>query len=53
MENINKNSLVDTYISNIELSIEIDTLKNKYNNLENNLVALQNMISDTLEEEDN
>ena len=53
MENINKNSLVDTYISNIELSIEIDTLKNKYNNLENNLIELENMISETLEEGDN
>ena len=53
MENINKNSLVDTYISNIELSIEIDTLKNKYNNLENNLIELENMISKTLEEGDN
>ena len=53
MENMNKNALVDTYISNIELSIEIDILKNKYNNLENNLIELQNMISDTLEEGDN
>ncbi|MBF0990280.1 MAG: hypothetical protein HXK70_06000 [Clostridiales bacterium] len=53
MEDINKNALVDTYISNIELSVEIDSLKNKYNNLENNLVELQNMISDTLEEGDN
>lgn len=53
MENMNKNALVDTYISNIELSIEIDSLKNKYNNLENNLVELQNMISDTLNEGDN
>lgn len=53
MEDINKNALVDTYISNIELSIEIDSLKNKYNNLENNLVELQNIISDTLEEGDN
>ena len=53
MENTTKNSLVDTYISNIELSIEIDTLKNKYNNLENNLIELENMISETLEEGDN
>ena len=53
MENINKNSLVDTYISNIELSIELENLKNKYNNLENNLIELENMISKTLEEGDN
>ena len=53
MENINKNSLVDTYISNIELSIEIDTLKTNYHNLENNLVELQNMISETLAEGEN
>ena len=50
MEDINKNALVDTYISNIELSVQIDSLNN---NLENNLVELQNMISDTLEEGDN
>lgn len=53
MENITKNSLVDTYISNIELSIELENLKNKYNNLENNLIELENMISKTLEEGDN
>ena len=53
MENITKNSLVDTYISNIELSIELENLKNKYNNLENNLIELENMISETLEEGDN
>ena len=50
MENITKNSLVDTYVANIELNVELDNLKNKYTNLENNLVELETMISETLEE---
>lgn len=53
MENSTKNTISNTYISNIELSIELENLKNKYNNLENNLIELENMISKTLEEGDN
>ncbi len=50
MENQSKENLVDTYISNIELNVELNNLKNKYNNLENNLTELENMISETLKE---
>ena len=53
MENTTKEQLVDTYVANIELNVELDNLKNKYTNLENNLVELETMISDTLEEGDN
>ena len=41
MENSTENTISNTYISNIELSIE------------NNLIELENMISDTLNEGDN
>jgi hypothetical protein len=50
MENTIKEQLVDTYVANIELNVELDNLKNKYTNLENNLVELETMISETLEE---
>ena len=50
MENTTKEQLVDTYGANIELNVELDNLKNKYTNLENNLVELETMISETLEE---
>jgi hypothetical protein len=50
MENTTKEQLVDTYVANIELNVELDNLKNKYTNLENNLVELETMISETLEE---
>lgn len=50
MENTTKEQLVDTYVTNIELNVELDNLKNKYTNLENNLVELETMISETLEE---
>lgn len=50
MENTTKEQLVDTYVANIELNVELDNLKNKYTNLENNLVELEAMISETLEE---
>ena len=53
MENTTKEQLVDTYVANIELNVELDNLKNKYTNLENNLVELEAMISETLEEGDN
>jgi hypothetical protein len=49
MENTTKEQLVDTYVANIELNVELDNLKNKYTNLENNLVELETMISETLE----
>ena len=35
MENTTKEQLVDTYVANIELNVELDNLKNKYTNLEN------------------
>ena len=50
MENTTKEQLVDAYVANIELNVELDNLKNKYTNLENNLVELETMISETLEE---
>lgn len=50
MENTTKEQLVDTYVANIELNVELDNLKNKYTNLENNLEELESMISETLEE---
>ena len=50
MENTTKEQLVDTYVANIELNVELDNLKNKFTNLENNLVELETMISETLEE---
>ena len=50
MENTTKEQLVDTYVANIELNVELDNLKNKYTNLENNLVEWETMISETLEE---
>ena len=50
MENTIKEQLVDTYVANIELNVELDNVKNKYTNLENNLVELETMISETLEE---
>ncbi len=50
MENTTKEQLVNTYVANIELNVELDNLKNKYTNLENNLVELETMISETLEE---
>lgn len=50
MENTTKEQLVDTYVANIELNVELDNLKNKYTNFENNLVELETMISETLEE---
>ena len=50
MENTTKEQLVYTYVANIELNVELDNLKNKYTNLENNLVELETMISETLEE---
>ena len=50
MENTTKEQLADTYVANIELNVELDNLKNKYTNLENNLVELETMISETLEE---
>ena len=49
METTTKEQLVDTYVANIELNVELDNLKNKYTNLENNLVELETMISETLE----
>ena len=48
MENTTKEQLVDTYVANIELNVELDNLKNKYTNLENNLVELETMISETV-----
>ena len=30
MENTTKEQLVDTYVANIELNVELDNLKNKY-----------------------
>lgn len=50
MENTTKEQLVNTYVANIELNVELDNLKNKYTNLENNLIELESMISETLEE---
>lgn len=50
MENTTKEQLVDTYVANIELNVDLDNLKSKYTNLENNLIELESMISETLEE---